>query len=382
MKVNENNYQEYIVDYYDNKLSAAQQKGLMSFLDRHPDCKLEFTAFGEFQVEPDASITFDKSTLRKNEIIAENKINEDNYEAFLIEDLENTISKEDKEDLNSFRNKNPQLEHEFKTVSQLKLVPDLNLSYPNKDALKKTIVLPFYQRLLYYGVGIAAALLAFVLIIKSPENYNFLSGDSSTAMAYKNENNLNTNKKDKSPNQKNSDVPKVKEKERQTSAKKNGSLSKNAIKDKSPQIEEAAAVNSFSKEKIKKQRSVTITEKRAQFAHTLKAKSVLEIHEISDGIQLETRDAIAYYEVRSDFEEESKEDGQSIFELIQAYVQNDESPLLENVSLWSIADLGVQGLSSLTSTNIDIHRERMDSGEIKYSLNTSELSFSSTFRSE
>lgn len=66
MKININNYEEWMIDYLEGNLSAAQEKELTEFLAFHPELKAELDLFNETKVQPDMDIVFaNKESLKK-----------------------------------------------------------------------------------------------------------------------------------------------------------------------------------------------------------------------------------------------------------------------------------------------------------------------------
>ena len=45
MKITRDNYQAYILDYFEGTLSVQEKESLLAFLNAHPDCRKEFEEF-------------------------------------------------------------------------------------------------------------------------------------------------------------------------------------------------------------------------------------------------------------------------------------------------------------------------------------------------
>ncbi len=66
--INENNYEEIFVLYYDNELSETQKTDTQNFVIKHPEIKTEFELIGKAKLSPDKSIVFpDKKQLYRKE---------------------------------------------------------------------------------------------------------------------------------------------------------------------------------------------------------------------------------------------------------------------------------------------------------------------------
>ncbi|MCD6112173.1 MAG: hypothetical protein J7J86_02775 [Bacteroidales bacterium] len=176
-KVNKNNYEIYILDYYEGNLSDNQVDELMLFLAENPKLKEEFDNFENITLSPDMSIEFkDKDKLKKNIITPCNNINENNYENFFIADLEGDISSEKSENLKTFIEKNPCLKKEYETFKLTYLKPDESIVFENKKSLKKYPFKAYFKKHIYYSVSIAASILIVLyFFFNKPEKQNFSS---------------------------------------------------------------------------------------------------------------------------------------------------------------------------------------------------------------
>ena len=66
--INENNYQEAFVLYYDNELRVEQKIETEKFVNQHPELKVEFELIGKAKLTPEASVIFpDKKRLYRKE---------------------------------------------------------------------------------------------------------------------------------------------------------------------------------------------------------------------------------------------------------------------------------------------------------------------------
>ncbi|HKK10128.1 MAG TPA: hypothetical protein VJ939_04790, partial [Bacteroidales bacterium] len=137
MKINKGNYELFFVDYFDGNLSGESKKELFAFLEQNPELKAEFESF-EPVVLPPENITYpDKASLRKQQIVPTGSINEENYEDFLIAYAEKDLTKQEEVLLQQFFKKNPSLREESEKYAKLKLHPDKDIIFENKEELKK-----------------------------------------------------------------------------------------------------------------------------------------------------------------------------------------------------------------------------------------------------
>ncbi|MGB4205185.1 MAG: hypothetical protein WBJ84_06140 [Bacteroidales bacterium] len=179
-EINYNNYEVFFLDYLEGRLSQRQIDKLKAFVDSHPELKDEFESLELVRLIPDESISFKgKEMLKKQPVISVGNINEQNYEEVFVAAFENDLSEIQNLELNQFLDKNPTLRREFNLVGKSRLSPDTSIIYPDKDGLKKTLIVPFASRLFYYGVAAAAILLLlialkFIFIHSTPDKENNL----------------------------------------------------------------------------------------------------------------------------------------------------------------------------------------------------------------
>jgi len=143
MKISRDNYEIWFLDYYEGHLSLQQVEELKIFLEFHFDLKEEFERFENISLPPAKKIIFDaKESLKKLIITTERSINEKNYEDFFIADIEGELTKEQKNELTLFIEKNPQLKKELELFHKTKNTPDDSIKFPAKEILKKNEIIP------------------------------------------------------------------------------------------------------------------------------------------------------------------------------------------------------------------------------------------------
>lgn len=157
MKINRENYELYMIDYFDGKLNAKEIADLMSFVDLNPDIKEEFEIFDNSPLQPE-SIGFEtKQTLKKQPILSTGGIDETNYETFFIAYHEGDLNASQKNSVSAFVSSNPFLKKEFNLHGQLGLLADEQIVYQDKSGLKKN------RRIAAYWWSGAAAAAIFIL---------------------------------------------------------------------------------------------------------------------------------------------------------------------------------------------------------------------------
>ena len=150
MKINRDNYEIFIVDYFDGNLNPEKVSELMNFLEKNPEIKEEFAGYEVVEFAPDKKIIFENKNKLKKEIITEvNKINEKNYENYFIAKLENDLSENETADFEKFLLSNPHLNSQFQLFLKTKLQADETFVFENKTSLKKYVFPLSIKKILY-----------------------------------------------------------------------------------------------------------------------------------------------------------------------------------------------------------------------------------------
>lgn len=140
MNINIDNYELFVMDYLEGTLDTMEAQEMSTFLLLHPDIAMEIDDLenAKLTLEPELKLETDFiASLKKNEIIEVENINEENYAQFFISNLENDINDKDSQNLKTFLKINPNLVSEFHQQQNTKLIPDENITFLHKESLKK-----------------------------------------------------------------------------------------------------------------------------------------------------------------------------------------------------------------------------------------------------
>ena len=161
IKVNNENFERFIVDYYDGQLSPEEEQALLRFLERYPELKEAFDRFAEAPVlEKEETVFPEKAALKQPEIKPAGAINEENHPEYFVLEQDGELPEKAQRQLQLFLAENPFLKGEYERFAQARLSPDETIVFENKAQLKKRAAglwLP------YAGVAAAAVLLFFGL---------------------------------------------------------------------------------------------------------------------------------------------------------------------------------------------------------------------------
>jgi len=175
MQINRTNYEHYLIDYLEGKLSKQDKETIKCFLTENPDIasELESLSLPETAVE-EIKDTLNKTTLYKslNDIT---NLDKKNYEEFCIAYHEGDLDNASQQKLLSFIDKNPEVKSLFDFHGKIRLQPDTSIRYPGKKELKKVRVIPL-QRIIYsVSAGVATVAAIFLLWFSLSDNQKITS---------------------------------------------------------------------------------------------------------------------------------------------------------------------------------------------------------------
>lgn len=171
MQINQNNYQAWFLDYWDNSLDNMQQQELTAFLQNHPALQDEFLEFRDAArctLTPNDLLVYEpKRKLKKKEVVSTENIHQDNYEDFIIAHLEHDLDEIQQTEFASFTALNPSLKNEIRAYRHTFLNAADQVSFPDKQKLKKTIAWVPPRQYIIPVLSIAALLVLVLTITNS-----------------------------------------------------------------------------------------------------------------------------------------------------------------------------------------------------------------------
>lgn len=160
MKINRKNYEAFFLDYKENSLSPEQVTELFIFLAQNPDLKEEFETFENIELIADGNIRFgQKEALKRNELIPTDNINVENYNEFIVADLEGDLGEDESIELKAFISLNPKTKLEYNIFRSTFLKPESSIHFKGKEKLKKTNFLLIYRKQAIYAFLLAASII-------------------------------------------------------------------------------------------------------------------------------------------------------------------------------------------------------------------------------
>lgn len=163
MKINSDNYEGFLLDMAEGRLSAGQEKELYKFLDENSHLEAD-PGILNYRIPLEDNTFPLKENMKKGDSIRE--INKDNYEQFCIARLEGDLSLSGERKLDEFLERNPGLIRNASIYNTLVLKADDSVVFFGKPDLKKS---PgrrkfLHRRAIYLSVSIAAT---FAVLVSS-----------------------------------------------------------------------------------------------------------------------------------------------------------------------------------------------------------------------
>lgn len=163
--ITRNNYELYIIDFYDGKLNKIQVEELHLFLNQNPDLKEEFEFFADATLDAEPIIFKDKANLKK--------VDSQSTE-HLIAYYENDLSASERNLVEEKLKKDVALANELEIIKKTKQLPDYTILFENKSSLKQSAKVIAFSRTFYRNLSIAASviLIAIAYFIFRPDHKN------------------------------------------------------------------------------------------------------------------------------------------------------------------------------------------------------------------
>jgi hypothetical protein len=154
MKINLQNYEQYILDYIENNLSPDLRHEFDAFLLLHPEINEELLQLDEVTILSQNEISLDKSNLYWTNTLSNSKQNDS-----LIAFMEGDLNADEARLLEIELLQNKKMQNQFKLFQQTKLQSDLNVFFPNKKILyRRKLGVATYV----YSMAAAAVVLFFL----------------------------------------------------------------------------------------------------------------------------------------------------------------------------------------------------------------------------
>ncbi|TAJ11165.1 hypothetical protein DMA11_17870 [Marinilabiliaceae bacterium JC017] len=139
MKINRNNYEAWLLDYFEGTISPLEEQLLFRFLDDHPDLKADLDDWEAVSLEPEDS-TFDHKLALKQSTVEPLELNRHEY--LVIKHIEEGLSQAETEEYQTLVNTDATIAEAETIMRQLKVQPDTAIVYDRKGRLKRSRLFP------------------------------------------------------------------------------------------------------------------------------------------------------------------------------------------------------------------------------------------------
>lgn len=156
MTINRLNYEIYLVDYLDGKLSASLVDELLLFLDQNPDIKEEFEGMEDAVLVAETTFFPNKSSLKKKSFLKDGIDNEFDY--LCISAVEGILSNDEKIAFEKSLQGHPIKQNAYKSYQKTKIQTQQAIQYPHKSHLKRTAIIPIRYSYLRVSISVAATI--------------------------------------------------------------------------------------------------------------------------------------------------------------------------------------------------------------------------------
>jgi hypothetical protein len=155
-QVNELNYEDYLVGEAEGLLNPEQLASIEEFISINPQFEKDRRLYALTHLSADDEIVFEAKETLKHKAIPVGLFTEDTFETYLARELEGDLDPDEKIQLAEFMQYNPQLENDRKLYKHTILAAETNIVFENKASLKKSVT-PL-RRIVYYALSAAASL--------------------------------------------------------------------------------------------------------------------------------------------------------------------------------------------------------------------------------
>ncbi len=160
MKINRNNYEQYLIDYLDGNLDPGQVEILLSFLEFNTDLREELEGLERAYLIPAEQQYINKENLIKADYP---------FEEGCIDFIEGRLNEAEEKQFRQLVSEDSSREVTLKLYQSTLMVPDMSIQYPDKSDLIKLTFRKTLVRLLT-PVAAAAAVLIGALVIFNQES--------------------------------------------------------------------------------------------------------------------------------------------------------------------------------------------------------------------
>lgn len=341
MKPDRANYEIWLIDFLDGKLSHDQVNQLSAFLVANPDIREEFEELSQFKIIPHYSSFPSKTKIKRSA----SELSQTQFELLCIAAVENDLSAEQKDELEFILSENQEKRKIFGQIKRLRLVPPA-VKYTGKSAIRKLTITQKAIRLSVIGLSAAAGLTILISLFNQPafrsDEFRYVKAVSNVADSNrikKNPDNIasanNSGEKKKFLNTESENQP--------SSLRPSVSEEMKNIPEKSVDGNSSGFARDLAISKIDFIKEVTVAEEELNI--TLASintpdVSVLSLPEVSNLNKF-------------------------IAKVFRENIYKSPTPETGSLKAYEIADAGINGLNKLFGLEMSLQKKRDEKGELK-----------------
>lgn len=363
MEINLSNYEEFVIDYLDNKLGPLETAQFLLFLEEHPEIKIEIENIEDYTIHANnnESLGFSESLIQPNDTEAV-KLNIQNYSHYFVAANEGDLSATGLAAIENFLLDHPELNKEYRLYSVCKLIPEKGTIFPQKERLKIKPKSFFIRN--YFATGIAAGLLllAAVYFKLTPDNEDALSKALNVSVQQQATN-------DKAPVV-HETITKTKPKSEVEKKTVDTENSSNQPKHKTESSKKNTEIKPSNNTPVRKVNTKPVILNTTPIIAENKTRNFYS--DLYEDIKLSQELALATEEDNEELAEreapQQKLAGVKTGRILSSVIRSGEqiaNQVPEVLNAWLVADIGIKGFNFLTNNNYTIDRSYTTGGSIK-----------------
>jgi len=361
--INELNYEEYLVGETEGILNAEELIALEEFILGNPQFEKDRILYSMTHLFPEKDITFEAKDALKRKAIHVGPITAETFEAFMARELEDDLSTDEKHQLAEFMQYNPHLDKDRELYTNTILTAETDIIYENKSGLKRSVI-PV-RHLIYYALS-AAASLALIFSIYFLLDRNEIH--PVIAEQGKIENKINEpGSQLVSKNSSGTAIPSAPDRLADNIPNTKSNNNSTSI---NPVPVAIAFTNRHNVEQLQKKSAVEITTRNyVDPQYTFIRSSQMYIYQNQElYYNIKLAEQIEYAELNA----KDRKPAKTIFDATLGkvgglFASNNSKPAREEkkpLSIWTFAELGVQTLNTITSSELELNLQKDDQGKV------------------
>lgn len=340
MKIDRTNYELFFIDYFDGNLSDADITLLYEFLEQNADLKIDFSKYEEINISDNSVVSFNVKNELKH-IDKNSKFSADIFDAFAVGFIENELTENQRNEFITEVEKNENFKSELNFYKSTKIEADNSIVFENKKSLKHT-TLNIYNKPIQYSIAVAASLLLFYSLFqinyKNEKIQAYVPREKSEIFVAENniENEIKSNEK-------------IIEKSDIQTVVLNKSIKNKIIK------------TDFVKEPISQIQTNDIISENIE--------PIFEKIEVAENSKIEIQENIE--SVLDNKSEIKKRETKGItlkqfaVNFIKTKILKIDDDKSENISLWNLAEVGVNQINKVSNSEVQLNKEINEKGKVK-----------------